>query len=186
MRIDMIPTGDNPPESLNVVIEVPIGGEPIKYEMDKAAGALIVDAILDAAAQGQYTVRRGPVRATYRSRFVLIGSMNPEEGELRPQLLDRRRSLGRQQRVGTQNRAEPVADQATEHAPGIGQLDVGPRVVGAVVGGFGVGMSKVLRSLGLRGDVSGPKCALIFASMKLLSKSPTATTAIKSGRYQSV
>lgn len=49
----------------------------------------IVDAILDAAAQGQYSVRRGAVRATYRSRFVLIGSMNPEEGNLRPQILDR-------------------------------------------------------------------------------------------------
>lgn len=49
----------------------------------------IVDAILDAAAQGTYTVRRGPVSATYRARFVLIGSMNPEEGKLRPQILDR-------------------------------------------------------------------------------------------------
>lgn len=49
----------------------------------------IVDAILDAAAQGSYTVRRGQVSATYRSRFVLIGSMNPEEGNLRPQILDR-------------------------------------------------------------------------------------------------
>jgi magnesium chelatase subunit I len=49
----------------------------------------IVDAILDAAAQGAYTVRRGPVSATYRARFVLIGSMNPEEGRLRPQILDR-------------------------------------------------------------------------------------------------
>lgn len=49
----------------------------------------VVDAILDAAAQGIYTVRRGPVSATYRSRFVLIGSMNPEEGGLRPQILDR-------------------------------------------------------------------------------------------------
>jgi magnesium chelatase subunit I len=49
----------------------------------------IVDAILDAAAQGSYTVRRGKVSATYRSRFVLIGSMNPEEGNLRPQILDR-------------------------------------------------------------------------------------------------
>jgi magnesium chelatase subunit I len=49
----------------------------------------IVDAILDAAAQGAYTVRRGPVSATYRARFVLIGSMNPEEGKLRPQILDR-------------------------------------------------------------------------------------------------
>jgi magnesium chelatase subunit I len=49
----------------------------------------IIDAILDAAAQGIYTVHRGPLAATYRSRFVLIGSMNPEEGRLRPQILDR-------------------------------------------------------------------------------------------------
>ncbi len=49
----------------------------------------IVDAILDAAAQGIYTVRRGAMSGTYRSRFVLIGSMNPEEGRLRPQILDR-------------------------------------------------------------------------------------------------
>jgi len=49
----------------------------------------IVDSILDAAAQGSYTVRRGPIAATYRSRFVLIGSMNPEEGRLRPQIQDR-------------------------------------------------------------------------------------------------
>lgn len=49
----------------------------------------IVDAILDAAAQGSYTVRRGAMSGTYRSRFVLIGSMNPEEGRLRPQILDR-------------------------------------------------------------------------------------------------
>ena len=49
----------------------------------------VIDSILDAAAQGSYTVRRGPVAATYRSRFVLIGSMNPEEGRLRPQILDR-------------------------------------------------------------------------------------------------
>jgi len=49
----------------------------------------LVDAILDAAAQGQYTVRRGPLAATYRSRLVLIGTMNPEEGVLRPQIQDR-------------------------------------------------------------------------------------------------
>ena len=49
----------------------------------------VMDSILDAAAQGSYTVRRGPLAATYRSRFVLIGSMNPEEGKLRPQILDR-------------------------------------------------------------------------------------------------
>lgn len=49
----------------------------------------IIDAILDAAAQGQYTVRRGAIGSTYRSRLVLIGSMNPEEGNLRPQIQDR-------------------------------------------------------------------------------------------------
>jgi magnesium chelatase subunit I len=49
----------------------------------------IVDAILDAAAQGTFTVRRGPHSATYWARFGLIGSMNPEEGNLRPQILDR-------------------------------------------------------------------------------------------------
>jgi magnesium chelatase subunit I len=49
----------------------------------------IVDAILDAAAQGSYLVQRGAVSAVYRSRFALVGSMNPEEGRLRPQILDR-------------------------------------------------------------------------------------------------
>ena len=46
MRIDMVPTGDNPPHSLNVIIEVPVGGEPVKYEFDKKSGALFVDRIL--------------------------------------------------------------------------------------------------------------------------------------------
>ncbi|NDJ76572.1 MAG: magnesium chelatase [Chloroflexi bacterium] len=50
---------------------------------------IIVDAILDAAAQGHYTVRRGAMAGTYSARFVLIGSMNPEEGRLRPQIMDR-------------------------------------------------------------------------------------------------
>lgn len=49
----------------------------------------VVDALLDAAAQGSYTIRRGPLSATYWSRFILIGSMNPEEGRLRPQIQDR-------------------------------------------------------------------------------------------------
>ncbi len=46
MRIEAIATGTNPPEDVNVIIEVPIGGEPIKYEMDKNAGTLIVDRFL--------------------------------------------------------------------------------------------------------------------------------------------
>ena len=46
MRLDAIATGHNPPHEINVIIEVPIGGEPIKYEMDKAAGTLVVDRFL--------------------------------------------------------------------------------------------------------------------------------------------
>ena len=46
MRIEHIAIGKNPPEDVNVIIEVAIGGEPIKYEMDKAAGTLVVDRFL--------------------------------------------------------------------------------------------------------------------------------------------
>ncbi len=46
MRLDAIAVGEDPPHDINVIIEVPIGGEPIKYEMDKASGALVVDRFL--------------------------------------------------------------------------------------------------------------------------------------------
>ncbi|MCP4181978.1 MAG: inorganic diphosphatase [Hyphomicrobiales bacterium] len=46
MRINAIKIGDNPPEDVNVLIEVPVGGHPIKYEMDKDAGTLVVDRFL--------------------------------------------------------------------------------------------------------------------------------------------
>jgi inorganic pyrophosphatase len=49
MRLDAIAIGHNPPEDVNVIVEVPIGGEPIKYEMDKAAGTLVVDRFLHTA-----------------------------------------------------------------------------------------------------------------------------------------
>jgi inorganic pyrophosphatase len=46
MRIDAVSIGTNPPHEVNVIIEVPVGGEPIKYEMDKEAGTLVVDRFL--------------------------------------------------------------------------------------------------------------------------------------------
>ncbi len=46
MRIDAVPSGNNPPQDINVIVEVPVGGEPIKYEMDKEAGAMYVDRFL--------------------------------------------------------------------------------------------------------------------------------------------
>ena len=53
MRIDAVPIGKNPPDDINVVVEVPIGGEPVKYEMDKVSGAMFVDRML-------YTAMRYP------------------------------------------------------------------------------------------------------------------------------
>src|SRR5689334_21733108 len=49
----------------------------------------LVDLLLDAAAMGRSTVERDGISVAHAARFVLVGTMNPEEGELRPQLLDR-------------------------------------------------------------------------------------------------
>jgi len=46
MRLDAIPVGKNPPHDVNVIIEVPLGGQPIKYEVDKEAGMLVVNRFL--------------------------------------------------------------------------------------------------------------------------------------------
>ncbi len=46
MKLEAIAIGHRPPDDVNAIIEVPIGGEPIKYEMDKEAGALVVDRFL--------------------------------------------------------------------------------------------------------------------------------------------
>jgi len=46
MLLDKISVGANPPHEVNVIIEVPIGGEPIKYEVDKTSGILVVDRFL--------------------------------------------------------------------------------------------------------------------------------------------
>ena len=46
MRIDAIAIGNQPPDDVNVIVEVPVGGNPIKYELDKDAGTLVVDRFL--------------------------------------------------------------------------------------------------------------------------------------------
>ena len=46
MRVDAISIGNRPPDDVNVIIEVPVGGQPIKYELDKEAGTLVVDRFL--------------------------------------------------------------------------------------------------------------------------------------------
>jgi len=49
MDIARIPTGENPPYDINVIIEIPMGGIPVKYEIDKKSGALFVDRFLNTA-----------------------------------------------------------------------------------------------------------------------------------------
>ncbi len=46
MRIEAISIGADPPNEVNVIVEVPVGGEPVKYELDKHAGTLVVDRFL--------------------------------------------------------------------------------------------------------------------------------------------
>ncbi len=49
MNLDKIPVGENAPHDINVIIEIPLGGVPVKYEIDKASGALFVDRFLHTA-----------------------------------------------------------------------------------------------------------------------------------------
>lgn len=51
MQINLLPIGKNAPHDLNVIIEVPMGSDPVKYEMDKDSGALFVDRFLHTAMQ---------------------------------------------------------------------------------------------------------------------------------------
>ncbi len=46
MRFDIVPSGSNVPDIINVIIEIPINGEPVKYEVDKDSGAIFVDRVL--------------------------------------------------------------------------------------------------------------------------------------------
>ena len=65
----------------------------------------VADVLLDAAASGVNIVERENISVVHPSRFILIGTMNPEEGELRPQLLDR---------FGLQVEVEPITDPALQ------------------------------------------------------------------------
>ena len=75
MRIDAIAIGDNPPEDINVIVEVPVGGQPIKYELDKDAGTLCrrpVPVHADVVPgqlrlRAAHACRRMAIRSTYWS-----------------------------------------------------------------------------------------------------------------------
>src|SRR3990170_92543 len=82
-------------------VDPSIGGVLIRGEKGKGNGNLlyidevnllddhVVDVLLDVAVSGRNVVMREGVTYQHPSRFILVGTMNPEEGELRPQLLDR-------------------------------------------------------------------------------------------------
>jgi len=80
MRIDAIPIGHNPPNDINVIVEVPIGGEPVKYEMDKASGTLFVDRML-------YTAMR------YPGNYGFVPHTLSEDGDPIDVLIANQRSL---------------------------------------------------------------------------------------------
>jgi inorganic pyrophosphatase len=68
MNLEHLPIGKNPPHEVNVVVEVPVGGEPIKYEIHKPSGALMVDRFLYTAMRYRATTAssrtRCPMTAT--------------------------------------------------------------------------------------------------------------------------
>ncbi|MEO0327669.1 MAG: inorganic diphosphatase [Pseudomonadota bacterium] len=80
MRIDALKIGKNPPEDINVIVEVPYGGEPVKYEMDKDAGTMVVDRIL-------YTSMR------YPGNYGFIPHTISDDGDPVDVLIANKRSL---------------------------------------------------------------------------------------------
>jgi inorganic pyrophosphatase len=79
MRIDAVPVGSDPPQDINVIVEVPIGGEPVKYEMDKASGTLFVDRMLYTAMRypGNYGFVPHTLSADGDPVDVLIANQRP-------------------------------------------------------------------------------------------------------------
>ena len=79
MRLDAIPIGGNPPHDVNVIVEVGIGGEPIKYEMDKASGTLFVDRFLHTPMRypGNYGFIPHPLSLDGDPIDVLVANTRP-------------------------------------------------------------------------------------------------------------
>jgi magnesium chelatase subunit D len=144
----------------------------------------LVDLLLDAAALGTSYVERDGVSVTHAARFLLVGTMNPEEGELRPQLLDRfgltvqveatrdlaeraevvRRRLAYEEDPAgfaahwaeeTRRLTRRIAD-ARRRLPGVSLPAAALRQVCAVCGGFGVD--------GLRADLVTARTAIALAA----------------------
>jgi inorganic pyrophosphatase len=92
MRIDKISSGEKPPEDINVIVEVPIGGQPVKYEMDKDSGAIFVDRYLQTAMR--YPCNYGFMPHTLSDDGDPIDVMVLGEAELVPGCVVRARPIG--------------------------------------------------------------------------------------------
>src|SRR3954467_12109736 len=101
MNIDLIPTGDSPPENINVVIEVPVGGEPVKYEFDKKSGALFVDRILHT-----------PMR--YPANYGFVPHPLPPNGDTPPRPRPARRAGDRPLALRARLRGAVPADRCPQ------------------------------------------------------------------------
>ncbi|CAH9112211.1 unnamed protein product [Cuscuta europaea] len=146
----------------------------------------LVDVLLDSAASGWNTVEREGISISHPARFILIGSGNPEEGELRPQLLDR---FGMHAQVGTVRDAELrvkiVEERASfdqnpkefresykeEQEKLRNQIDSARRALSSVTldHNLRVKISKVCAELnvdGLRGDIVTNRAARALAALK--------------------
>ena len=79
MRIDAVPIGFNPPHDINVIVEGPIGGEPVKNELDKESGTLFVDRMLYTAMRypGNYGFVPHTMSADGDPIDVLIANQRP-------------------------------------------------------------------------------------------------------------
>lgn len=102
MNLSAISAGENPPNDINVLIEVPLGGEPIKYEIDKASGAMFVDRFL-------YTSMR------YPCNYGFIPKTLSEDGDATDVLVVGQRAL----MPGCVVRARPVGVLLMEDEAGI-------------------------------------------------------------------
>ena len=120
MPIEAIPIGDNPPDDVNVIIEVPVGGDPIKYEMDKAAGTMFVDRFLYTSMQ--YPGNYGFVPHTLSDDGDSVDVLVPNQRPLIPGAVINCRPIGvllMEDEAGAEKnhrRAEPPANQALRAA----------------------------------------------------------------------
>lgn len=92
MRIEKISIGENPPEDINVIVEVPVGGQPVKYELDKDSGTVFVDRFLHTPMR--YPCNYGFVPHTLSDDGDPIDVMVLGQTELVPGCVVRARPIG--------------------------------------------------------------------------------------------